>query len=891
MKVPPLVAVVAAAAELARWAASQYALDYLIPILVVERGWPLNTVAIGGILRNAIALGANVPNAKLSGILGPRPALVLTEGLFVPILMGMAFAPAPLTIILLNGSLGFLAPILAGSAMIYADLAKAGKGGKADKRATADAFAFVISAQLVGLLIGFALIVAYGTLGWSVTLLICAAMMGAATLFAAAYALARVSCKATPRQDAPDGESKPSDAAASAKTAADSSKPPPAAARGTLRQRLGVYLSPGFLSVGALNLSQGVTNAGYVVVTALSAASDPTLSSELLGIALLVHTCAGLVLTPQVPRLMSKLQYAPTVAVAFALVLGSGVVLAAVRPLSPPVLLVFAFGPTMSTFVLKVAGRVRVGHVAERTRTAPAVLLGVLRTLNTGVGKSLGGLGAVFFAEVSPTAAWAYLALMQALCFAVFAVGYRLDHKAEERSRRLSDSARLKLWSAVHSASGRAERSVEFEMWLRVLSQQHSEHAITKEAGAKFQLLARAAGHLGGLFRLKLHGRGAPHANPALLGARARLLVLGSCSARAAARAAVRAYRHPARKPLGWEADDWYQEATNLFVPTHAGNHHVHVTLRTPAGKAAAPLACVLHGWGGNAYSMRELASALLSAGCRVALIDLPVCGRSSGRRTDLVASAAAVREALLFLHAAHGPVEHVVGYAAGGAAALLAADMIRGEAQRAQLGTRAHGATRAKGRGASTGAHGSEEAARPFAPRSVTTIGTARTLAELLEPISAGLALPPRVADAFREEVRALHAERHEARLGAPRAHFLPYELAELLDRPSFSLLMLRAPGQRQGGAGAGAGLALQPEAVARIERDGALPGLEAAVPERELYDEPAVLSRVVAHVRDAQAGSQRADDGGLVPAAAARTAAPSARGGARAGWASYFV
>ena len=82
-----------------------------------------------------------------------------------------------------------------------------------------------------------------------------------------------------------------------------------------------------------------------------------------------------------------------------------------------------------------------------------------------------------------------------------------------------------------------------------------------------------------------------------------------------------------------------------------------------------APRVLVVHGWGSGAAYLAPMAAALHQAGNRVAIIDLPGHGRSSGRTLDMrravEAIAAAARE--------HGPLDAIVAHSFGGAASIIA--------------------------------------------------------------------------------------------------------------------------------------------------------------------------------------------------------------------------
>lgn len=82
------------------------------------------------------------------------------------------------------------------------------------------------------------------------------------------------------------------------------------------------------------------------------------------------------------------------------------------------------------------------------------------------------------------------------------------------------------------------------------------------------------------------------------------------------------------------------------------------------------PAVLLVHGWGSDATRMGRLVAPLVQAGCRVIAFDAPAHGRSSGRRTDMVAFANAVAG----VARRAGPLQAVVGHSFGAAMSLYAA-------------------------------------------------------------------------------------------------------------------------------------------------------------------------------------------------------------------------
>lgn len=76
------------------------------------------------------------------------------------------------------------------------------------------------------------------------------------------------------------------------------------------------------------------------------------------------------------------------------------------------------------------------------------------------------------------------------------------------------------------------------------------------------------------------------------------------------------------------------------------------------------PAALLVHGWEGQASDLGSLAHALVGAGLRTIVIDLPAHGASSGTWTSIPASARALLEVQRQIGALHAVVAHSVGAA-----------------------------------------------------------------------------------------------------------------------------------------------------------------------------------------------------------------------------------
>jgi len=81
------------------------------------------------------------------------------------------------------------------------------------------------------------------------------------------------------------------------------------------------------------------------------------------------------------------------------------------------------------------------------------------------------------------------------------------------------------------------------------------------------------------------------------------------------------------------------------------------------------PAVLLIHGWSGSAADMSALAGAVVRAGFRAVLFDMPAHGRSAGRQTTLVEWVRALRA----VERALGAVHAVVGHSFGAAAVTLA--------------------------------------------------------------------------------------------------------------------------------------------------------------------------------------------------------------------------
>jgi pimeloyl-ACP methyl ester carboxylesterase len=125
-------------------------------------------------------------------------------------------------------------------------------------------------------------------------------------------------------------------------------------------------------------------------------------------------------------------------------------------------------------------------------------------------------------------------------------------------------------------------------------------------------------------------------------------------------------HRSPDHDILVKRARFHLRRAVSLRVPTSRGHLQAHVL--EPDGSPVGGVLFV-HGWTGEAAFMTAFAEQFRRRGFRSVLFDLPAHGKSSGRRTSLIACAHAVREVAEAL----GPVQFAVAHSLGGLATLLA--------------------------------------------------------------------------------------------------------------------------------------------------------------------------------------------------------------------------
>lgn len=126
-------------------------------------------------------------------------------------------------------------------------------------------------------------------------------------------------------------------------------------------------------------------------------------------------------------------------------------------------------------------------------------------------------------------------------------------------------------------------------------------------------------------------------------------------------------YRSPDHEQLAVRARFHLRQASAVRVFTSEGIVQAYVL--TPEGAPNGASVLMVHGWTGEASFMSAFSEHFRRRGFRVVMFDCPAHGKSTGRRTSLIACAHAVREVAEAL----GPIHFAVTHSLGGLAALLA--------------------------------------------------------------------------------------------------------------------------------------------------------------------------------------------------------------------------
>jgi hypothetical protein len=115
--------------------------------------------------------------------------------------------------------------------------------------------------------------------------------------------------------------------------------------------------------------------------------------------------------------------------------------------------------------------------------------------------------------------------------------------------------------------------------------------------------------------------------------------------------------------PPGWRVEPWdFEEATlTVYRPR-------------PGLAPHAPLALLVHGWGGHAGQMATLAESLESQGLQPVIVEMPAHGRSSGLVSNLPQFARAIEYVAFRLQAEGHTLRLLAAHSLGANAAALAA-------------------------------------------------------------------------------------------------------------------------------------------------------------------------------------------------------------------------
>jgi pimeloyl-ACP methyl ester carboxylesterase len=126
-------------------------------------------------------------------------------------------------------------------------------------------------------------------------------------------------------------------------------------------------------------------------------------------------------------------------------------------------------------------------------------------------------------------------------------------------------------------------------------------------------------------------------------------------------------HRRPDHDLLVERARFHLRDARLMRVATNVGDLQAYVFDAERPDRNASVL--MVHGWTGEASFMSAFAEHFRRRSFRIVLFDCPAHGKSTGKRTSLIACAHAVREVAEAL----GPIHFVVAHSLGGLAALLA--------------------------------------------------------------------------------------------------------------------------------------------------------------------------------------------------------------------------
>lgn len=154
----------------------------------------------------------------------------------------------------------------------------------------------------------------------------------------------------------------------------------------------------------------------------------------------------------------------------------------------------------------------------------------------------------------------------------------------------------------------------------------------------------------------------------ALRSIRAAMRALSRISPYWAARLAFRLWHYPRRHPEPRREKEWLNSAQQQQVDYLDGQLTLY---RWGEG----PPVLLVHGWDGRASQMGAFAGPLVNAGYQAVAVDLPAHGRSSGKRTNMLESAAAVHHVGKVVGSLAAVIAHSFG---AGASAKAIADGLR---------------------------------------------------------------------------------------------------------------------------------------------------------------------------------------------------------------------
>lgn len=114
-----------------------------------------------------------------------------------------------------------------------------------------------------------------------------------------------------------------------------------------------------------------------------------------------------------------------------------------------------------------------------------------------------------------------------------------------------------------------------------------------------------------------------------------------------------------------WHAEQWpFEDASiTVYSPMHSPGQSLH-----------APVALLVHGWGGHAAQMLALADAIAARGIRPVLVEMPAHGASRGSTSALPQFARAIEYVVARLHQQGFELRALVAHSLGASAAAFAA-------------------------------------------------------------------------------------------------------------------------------------------------------------------------------------------------------------------------